>query len=846
MVIERDTDRDPGSSEVFRMVFMTMDEGAMLLDAHGEIVAVNPAAEHLLGVAAAELTGRSIHQCAQAFCYIHEDGTPYATEECPATLASRSGKAQRNVAMGLRRPDGALVWLSVNVQPLVLEGDAGPYAVVKTFRDTTEHRRTRGFERFRSRILEMLAEGVGLDVLLDGIVRGVEKLSPESICSILLLDAGGKHLGCTAAPGLPDFYNAAIDGLEIGIGVGSCGTAAASGERVIVDDIQNHPYWAAFREIAVRAGLGSCWSEPILDSSGRVLGTFAIYHRFAQIPVASDIALIEKTAHLASIAIEHKRSEEALRASEREFRTLADNLPDILVRYDREGRRTYASPALNRVALAPEQLLGKTLLDNNPSGMLAPEFYWQALQHTLSTGERSEFEMQFTQADGRLMTQLCFIAAERDSEDRIVGAVSVGRDITELKRNEAELERHRHHLEGLVEERTLALSLAKEAAEAATRAKTHFLAAASHDMRQPLQAIGLFNEALAMTELDAQQKKISRSLSKAVESLSDLLNALLDISRLDAGTIEPQPAVIHALDLLGTIGAEFDAPSREKGLSLNLYCPRQDLALFSDEHLLLTILRNLVSNAMKYTEHGGVLVSMRRRAGRALIQVWDTGIGIAPEQMDSIFEEYFQVGNPERDRSKGVGLGLSIVRRLGALLGIEVSCRSRPGRGSVFELVVPLAEGAAVLGRAKHGAVGPETATDHLAGKRIVIIEDDAIAAEAIKLTLEMGGAQVTQFNTAEAALASSELLGADFYLSDFRLPGMDGVHLLDAIQNGSAQTIKAAILTGNTSPEQIRKLQSSQWTILFKPVDLPGLLAVIAEAEQKSERGRQQDSCAA
>jgi len=846
MIEQRDAGRELDGGEVFQMVFMTMDEGAMLLNARGEIVAVNPAAEHILGVAAADLLGRSTADCAQTFCYIHEDGTPYVADECPAMLASRSGKGQRNVAMGLRRSDGALVWLSVNVQPLVRGGDAGPYAVVKTFRDTTEHRRTRGFERFRSRILEMLAEGVDLDVLLDSIVRGVEKISADSICSILLLDGAGRHLGSAVAPSLPGFYNAAVDGLEIGVGAGSCGTCAATGERVIVDDIQSHPYWTAFREVAARAGLGSCWSEPILDSSGRVLGTFAVYHRTAQRPTAFDIALIEKTAHLASIAIERKRSEDALHASEREFRTLADNLPDILVRYDREGRRTYVNPAFGRFTLSSEQVLGKTLQETNPTVMQHPEIYWRALQHTLTSGERSEFDMQFVRGDGSVVIQQCFIAAERDAAGGITGAVTVGRDITELKRNEAELERHRHHLEGLIEERTLALSLAKDAAETATRAKTHFLAAASHDMRQPLQAIGLFNDALAMTELDAQQQRISRSLSKAVESLSDLLNELLDISRLDAGTIEPKPAVIHALDLLGTIGAEFDALSREKGLSLNLYCPRQDLALFCDEHLLLTILRNLVTNAMKYTERGGVLVSIRRRAGRVLIQVWDTGIGIAPGQMDSIFEEYFQVGNPERDRSKGVGLGLSIVRRLGALLGIEVSCRSRLGQGSVFELVVPLADGAAVLGRTKRGAVGPGTAADRLAGKRIVIIEDDAIAAEAIKLTLEMGGAQVTQFNTAETALASPELLGAAFYLSDFRLPGMDGVRLLDAIQSASAQTIRAAILTGNTSPEQIRKLQASRWKILFKPVDLPGLLAVITEADRKSESGRQQDSCAA
>ncbi|MBU1777050.1 MAG: PAS domain S-box protein, partial [Gammaproteobacteria bacterium] len=530
MAIEqRDKDRNiEGSELVFQAVFMTMDEGAVLLNARGEIVAVNPAAENILGIVAADLLGLSTADCAQTFRYIQEDGTPYSPEQCPAMRASRTGKAQRNVAMGLHRSDGGLVWMSVNVQPLVRDGDTGPYAVVKTFRDTTEHRHAKRYERFRSRMLEMLSGGASLAEVLEGIVRGVEQLNPEAICSILLLDGQGKHLGEGISPSLPDFYNTAIDGIEVGIGSGSCGTAAATGERVIVDDIRSHPYWTPYKELAARADLGSCWSEPIRSSSGRVLGTFAIYHREAQVPVAADISLIEKTAHLASIAIERKRGEEALSSSEQEFRTLADNLPDVLVRYDREGRRTYINSALRRVAASAEHAIGKTVQEVNPSGMLLPDVYWRALQHTLVTGERSEFEIQLIRADGSMVTHLCFIAAEQEADGRISGAIAVGRDITERKRNEAELERHRHHLEKLVEERTLALSLAKEAAEAATRAKSLFLAAASHDMRQPLQAIGLFNDTLGMTELSEQQGRISRSMSKAVASLSDLLNELLD------------------------------------------------------------------------------------------------------------------------------------------------------------------------------------------------------------------------------------------------------------------------------------------------------------------------------
>jgi PAS domain S-box-containing protein len=558
--------------------------------------------------------------------------------------------------------------------------------------DITERKLAENYEQFRSRTLELLSGGASLPDLLEGIVLGVEQLKPEMICSILLLDSQGKHFCKGIGPSLPDSYNAGLEGLEIGIGVGSCGTAAATGKRVIVDDIMTHPYWGPYKELAARAGLSSCWSEPIRSSTGQVLGTFATYHREVHSPAEFDISIIEKSTRLVSIAIERRQAEAALRASEQEFRTLAENLPDLLIRYDCEGRRTYVNPAMERVfAVTPEQLIGTTLREINPTGMSMPETYQRALEHTLATGERSEFDVQIPLPDGKMRTGLCFIVAERAADGRISGAISVSRDISERTRNEAELERHRHHLEKMVEDRTHALSIAKETAEAATRAKSRFLAAASHDLRQPIAAIGLYNDALALCGLNEDQKKMSHNLTRSVGSLGEMLNELLDIAKLDAGKLVPQPAVIQSVELLGTIASEFDSIAREKHLSLNLYCPRRNLALFTDKNLLLTILRNLIGNAVKYTVRGGILVSIRQRDNRALIQVWDTGIGIAPEQLDLIFEEYFQAGNSERNRAKGAGLGLAIVKRVSEALGNRVSCRSRLGSGSVFEISLPLA-----------------------------------------------------------------------------------------------------------------------------------------------------------
>jgi len=239
------------------------------------------------------------------------------------------------------------------------------------------------------------------------------------------------------------------------------------------------------------------------------------------------------------------------------------------------------------------------------------------------------------------------------------------------------------------------LAQARDAAEQANRAKSRFLAAASHDLRQPILAIELFQDALGKTELSPEQRRIADYLARSAESLSGILTELLEISRFDTGSVRPCPEPVPAAEIFHRIDAEFSPLAGVKGLRFKFFFPQQGLVLFSDRKMLLNLLRNLIDNAFKYIETGGVLVAIRRRGDRALIQVWDTGIGIAPEHIEAIFDEYFQVGNPQRDRARGLGLGLSIVKRLAKTLGCEVGCRSRPGKGSVFEFQVPLLDEAA-------------------------------------------------------------------------------------------------------------------------------------------------------
>ena len=391
-----------------------------------------------------------------------------------------------------------------------------------------------------------------------------------------------------------------------------------------------------------------------------------------------------------------------------------------------------------------------------------------------------------------------------------------------------------------IHERKLAemeLRMAKQAAESASITKTRFLAAVGHDLRQPIQAISLFSHALSATHLNAEQLKISRFISMSVRSLNEQVNVLFDISRLDAGMVKPNLAWVQAEDLFERIEAEFAPLALSKHLRFKLFFPFHGLALRTDMDLLLGVLRNVIGNAIKYTKRGGVLVGIRRRATCNAIQVWDTGIGISAKHIVDIFDEYFQVGNPERDREKGLGLGLAIVQRLSKILGCSINCRSRLGRGSVFEIALPLS-GALGGFEAESGMPSLFAATDcdedsQLSGKRIFAIESDARTLEIVHSSLEALGGVVVSFATAEEALACAEIGVADLYLVNFALPGtVNGVELLTIVQQRAALPIKAIVMTDDAGPERFDRLRLSPWPVLIKPFDLSGLLELLVDIE--------------
>ncbi len=394
---------------------------------------------------------------------------------------------------------------------------------------------------------------------------------------------------------------------------------------------------------------------------------------------------------------------------------------------------------------------------------------------------------------------------------RTVHFAGIAEDISERKRAETEL------------------LAAKKSAEAASADKSRFLAAASHDLRQPMQAITLFASALDRTPLSEEQRRIGHGLKRAASALGGLLDSLLDISRLDAGVIEPHPRWIDLYEIFRQIDDEFAAAALEKNLRFKLFFPDRPLSVYADPELLMGMLRNLVANALAYTERGGVLVAARARRGRLLMQVWDTGIGIDPGNVPLIYDEFFQVDNRHRDRTRGLGLGLSIVKRLAVLMGYELDCRSRPGRGSVFELGIPLDRTRAAGGTPTRAAEA-EVDLGCLKGSRIVLIEDDMPVADSLGLWLESFGVKVLSYTCADDAFADAAAAGADFYITDFRLPGsMNGVEFLEAVERRSSVPVKALIVTGDTSASRVSSFRSLRWKVLHKPIEAAKLMSALA-----------------
>lgn len=357
------------------------------------------------------------------------------------------------------------------------------------------------------------------------------------------------------------------------------------------------------------------------------------------------------------------------------------------------------------------------------------------------------------------------------------------------------------------------LLLQKEALAEANRGKTRFLAAASHDLRQPMQAVVLLVESLQERVHEPGVRRIVESIRSSVIAMSALLNELLDISRFDAGTVKPQMSSFPIAQVLDRVRSSFAYAAGQKELTFRVR--RSSAVIETDPILLYRILVNLLNNALRYSHKGGVLVGCRRRKEGLLIQVWDTGIGIPEDKFDDIFREFHQLANPQRDREQGLGLGLAIVERTGKLLGHPVEVRSRVGRGSVFSMVVPYGDPSKVRASER-----PQAA-DSLEGLAVLIVEDENEIRGAMTVLLEGWGCRVAVAVNGvdvERALANTSM-EPHAVLADYRLPGNEtGIAVIERLR-ARFPGVAGIVITGDIAPEVLSAAEASRLHLLHKPL---------------------------
>jgi CheY-like chemotaxis protein len=371
------------------------------------------------------------------------------------------------------------------------------------------------------------------------------------------------------------------------------------------------------------------------------------------------------------------------------------------------------------------------------------------------------------------------------------------------------------------------LTRQKEELDKANAAKTHFLAAASHDLRQPMQAVVLLVESLQDRVADPHTRRIVRSIRSSVTSMAALLNAILDVSRFDAGTVRPERSHFRVDEVLERLRGTYSQQAAQKGLALAVM--RSSAVVETDPILLFRILANITNNALRYTERGRVVIGCRRRGTALAIEVWDTGPGIREDELKDIFREFHQLGNAHREREQGLGLGLAIVERTARLLEHAVEVRSRVAHGSMFSVLVPLGDPLRIDMADKSRR--PEWSPLH--GCTVLVVEDEKEIRAAMNILLESWGCTVMSASRGSEVLPllRGNAAAPDVVLADYRLPGEDnGIQVIRAVRALHPRA-EGILVSGDIAPEVLKKAEDAGLQILHKPIRPARLRALLGSA---------------
>jgi PAS domain S-box-containing protein len=458
-----------------------------------------------------------------------------------------------------------------------------------------------------------------------------------------------------------------------------------------------------------------------------------------------------------------------------------------------------------------------------------PDRWKEAHRRCLAGETLSASEDSFVRTTGLVDWLRWEIVPWREAGGEIGGMLMFTEVITARKLAEQALQKSHDELERRVAERTQALQAAKDDADRANALKSRFLAAASHDLRQPLQAALTYLSVLA-PKLDSDRKTICESARQSLDSMAEILDVLLDLSELQAGTIRPELTDFSIAELVDRVLAGHRVQADLKGLPLRSEGPPAFGR--SDPRLIGRVIDNLVSNAIRYTESGEVVVRCEADGAVLNLSVSDTGAGIPAEALDLVFEEYAQLDNPARDQRKGLGLGLAIVRQILSILGHRILVRSAPGAGSTFTIELPAAE-PPISGE---GRAPSKPASGRARRPVVLFVEDNPVVALSVEMMLSDAGFDVHEASAGEAAL---EIIGAgvrpDVIMSDYRLPTYDGLEVIRRVRAAAGSEIPAVLVTGDMAVTETSPTALPDCKVLYKPVQPEELAHVIASLAERA-----------
>lgn len=704
-------------------------------------------------------------------------------------------------------------------------------------------------------VLMAIATGANLSHVLERLCTQVECLLPGTRCSILLLEGNRFHHG--AAPSLPEEYIHASDGVEIGPEVGSCGRAAYYGERVITKDISVSPLWIDYRDFVLSLGIRACWSEPIKDKDGKVLGTFGIYYPHPLSSSVNHTDLIGTFAHIAAIAIQNAATRNQLKASETRLSAIVQNMVDGLIVIDERGMIEVFNPAAEQLFdYKANEVIGENIKVLMPDPYHSQHDYY--LSRYLETGIKKVIgagrEGEGKRKNGEIFpVEIAISEMWVNGERKFTGIV---RDITERKQAEEAIRQAHAELEKAYQKaRELAI-----AAEDANKAKSAFLANMSHEIRTPMNGVLGMTELLMDTPLDHEQRDYLQTLKSSAEGLLTLIDDLLDFSKIEAGKMSLEQIPCDLRVIAKETVRLFTPRAQSKGLKLHAeICVDTNRRVISDPVRLRQILSNFVSNAIKFTDSGEVIIHVeKQRSEDGLDHYWlavsDTGIGIAKDKQGLIFESFSQADSSTTRHYGGTGLGLSICKKIAELMGGKIGVDSQPGQGSTFWVEVPLVEceplhsedGTQGTGSSSWDASIPDSSCVVLPqlpscsslsqSLHVLLVEDNAVNRQVAARMLEKLGCCVDIAVNGEEAVAKWEQNSYHFVLMDVQMPVMDGLEATWAIRQKELQkgqhTLIIAMTANTMQGDRERCLEAGMDDYISKPVSKEAIYDIIAKVK--------------